>query len=144
MRGAAHGRLRVVLDTNVLISALHFPDGTLSGLWEPLYDERFRLVLSPAIVIELTEKLRGKFGWEEVELQRLLRTLVRKADVVQPTAVADVVPNDADDNEIVACAVVGDADVIVSGDRHLLLLREYQGIPIVRPMDFLRMVGGLR
>jgi putative PIN family toxin of toxin-antitoxin system len=144
MRGAAHGRLRVVLDTNVLISALHFPDGTLSGLWEPLYDERFRLILSPAIVIELTEKLRGKFGWEEVELQRLLRTLVRKADVVQPTAVADVVPNDADDNEIVACAVVGDADVIVSGDRHLLLLREYQGIPIVRPMDFMRMVGGLR
>jgi putative PIN family toxin of toxin-antitoxin system len=144
MRGAAHGRLRVVLDTNVLISALHFPDGTLSGLWEPLYDERFRLILSPAIVIELTEKLRGKFGWEEVELQRLLRTLVRKADVVRPTVVPEAVPGDADDNEIVACAVAGDADVIVSGDRHLLKLREYQGIPIVRPMDFLRMVGGLR
>jgi len=144
MRGAAHGRLRVVLDTNVLISALHFPDGTLSGLWEPLYDERFRLILSPAIVIELTEKLRGKFGWEEVELQRLLRTLVRKAEIVRPTVVPEAVPGDTDDNEIVACAVDGKADVIVSGDRHLLKLREYQGIPIVRPMDFLRMVGGLR
>jgi putative PIN family toxin of toxin-antitoxin system len=144
MRGAAHGRLRVVLDTNVLISALHFPDGTLSGLWEPLYDERFRLILSPAIVIELTEKLRGKFGWEEHEFQRLLRVLVRKAEIVRPTVVPEAVPGDTDDNEIVACAVDGKADVIVSGDRHLLKLREYQRIPIVRPMDLLRMVGDLR
>jgi putative PIN family toxin of toxin-antitoxin system len=113
-------------------------------LWEPLYDERFRLILSPAIVIELTEKLRGKFGWEEHELQRLLRVLVRKAEIVRPTVVPEAVSGDTDDNEIVACAVDGKADVIVSGDRHLLLLREYQGIPIVRPMDFLRMVGGLR
>ena len=144
MRGAAHDSLRVVLDTNVLISALHFPDGTLSGLWEPLYEERFRLVLSPAIIIELAEKLRERFGWDEPELQQLLRALVRKADIVRPTVVADVVPDDADDNEIIACAVVGKADLIVSGDRHLLTMREYQGIPIIRPVDFLRMVGGLR
>jgi uncharacterized protein len=136
--------LRVVLDTNVLISALHFPEGSLAGLWQPLYEERFRLVLSPAIIVELAEKLRMKFGWDEPELQRLLRALVRKADIVRPTVIVDAVPHDADDNEIVACAVVGEADVIVSGDRHLLELREYQGIPIVRPMDFLRMVGGLR
>jgi predicted nucleic acid-binding protein len=61
---------------------------------------------------------------------------------VRPSFVPEAVPGDADDNEIVACAVLGSADVIVSGDRHLLTLRQYQGIPIVRPMDFLRMVGG--
>jgi uncharacterized protein len=144
MPTAPHGSLRIVLDTNVLISALHFPEGTLSGLWQPLYEERFRLVLSPAIIDELAEKLRGKFGWEEHELQRLLRVLVRKAEIVRPTVVPEAVPGDTDDNEIVACAVDGKADVIVSGDRHLLKLREYQGIPIVRPMDFLRMVGGGR
>jgi putative PIN family toxin of toxin-antitoxin system len=144
MPTAPHGSLRVVLDTNVLISAFHFPAGTLSGLWQPLAEGRFRLILSPAIVIELTEKLRGKFGWEEHELRRMLRTLVRKAEIVRPSAVVEAVPGDADDNEIVACAVDGKADVIVSGDRHLLKLREYQGIPIVRPMDFLRMVGGGR
>jgi len=105
MPTAPHGSLRIVLDTNVLISALHFTEGTLSGLWQALYEERFRLVLSPAIIAELAEKLRGKFGWEAHELQRLLRALVRKAEIVRPSAVAEVVPGDADDNEIVACAV---------------------------------------
>ena len=52
-------------------------------------------------------------------------------------------PSD-DDNHIIACAVSGRADVIVSGDRDLLRLKAYEGIPIVRPMDFVRMVGGTR
>ena len=52
--------------------------------------------------------------------------------------------NDPDDNHILACAKSGRADVIVSGDkRHLLPLKEYEGMPIVRPVDFLRMLGGL-
>jgi uncharacterized protein len=144
MPNAPRGSLRVVLDTNVLISSLHFPDGTLADLWHPLYDGWFRLVLSPAIIAELAEKLRGKFGWEERELGRMLRALVRKADVVRPDVVLGAVPDDPDDDPIVACAVLGKADVIVSGDRHLLALREYEGIPIVRPIDFLRMVGGGR
>jgi uncharacterized protein len=137
----SRGSLRVVLDTNVLISALHFPDGTLAHMWQPLYAGRYRLILSPFIVAELAEKLRERFGWEEDQLQRTLRTLVRKADIVRPSVVARAVPNDPDDDHVVACAVLGKADVIVSGDRHLLALGQYQGVPIVRPVDFLRMVG---
>jgi putative PIN family toxin of toxin-antitoxin system len=144
MRNAPHDSLRVVVDTNVLISALHFSGGTLSGIWKPLAEGRYRLILSPAIIAELAEKLRGKFGWDEGELQLTLRTLVRKADIVRPTEVTRAVPNDQDDDQIIACAVLGKADVIVSGDRHLLTLREHGGIQIVRPMDFLRMVGGGR
>jgi hypothetical protein len=72
----------------------------------------------------------------------LIKFLSRKAVLVQPKEIPDAVPNDPDDNHIVACAIEGHADLIVSGDRHLLTLVEYEGIPIVRPMDFLRMVGG--
>jgi putative PIN family toxin of toxin-antitoxin system len=135
------GSLRVVLDTNVLISALHFPDGALAGLWPALH-ERARLILSPAIVAELAEKLRDRFGWDEGELQRLLRALVRRAEVVRPSAIPEAVAGDPDDNHIIACALAGRADLIVSGDRDLLRLKTYAGIPIVRPMDFVRMVGG--
>lgn len=134
--------LRVVVDTNVLVSALHFPKGTLSGIWKPLAEGRYHLVLSPAIVAELAEILRGKFGWEEDTLQRALRTLVRKAEMVRPTGIVRVVPDDPDDDSIVACAVLAKVDAIVSGDRHLLSIREHEGIVIVRPKDFLRMVGG--
>lgn len=50
-------------------------------------------------------------------------------------------PGDPDDDPIVACAVEGRADLIVSGDRHLLALGECAGIPVVRPADFLRTIG---
>ena len=63
---------------------------------------------------------------------------------MRPTTIPDVLPDDPDDNHIIACAVSGRADVIVSGDRDLLRLKAYEGIPIVRPMDFVRMVGGTR
>jgi predicted nucleic acid-binding protein len=55
--------------------------------------------------------------------------------------VIDVIADDPDDNRILECAVEGNADVIVSGDRALLRLNSYQGIPIVRPVDFLRTLG---
>lgn len=135
------GTLRVVLDTNVVVSALHFPDGVLSALWRALLDRRYRLILSPALVDEIAPILRERFQWREAKLQNTLRMLVKKADIVRPTTLPDAVPDDPDDNHILACAVEGNADLIVSGDRHLLTLKEYEGIPIVRPMDFLRTLG---
>lgn len=135
------GTLRVVLDTNVVVSALHFPDGVLSALWRALLDRRYRLILSPALVDEIAPILRERFQWREAKLQNTLRMLVKKADIVRPTTLPDAVPDDPDDNHILACALAGKADLIVSGDRHLLSLKEYEGIPIVRPMDFLRTLG---
>lgn len=132
---------RAVLDTNVLISALHFRNSLLSGIWPPLDAGRYVLVLSPAILAETMEKLRDKFLWEEGEISAAAKAIIRKAEVFHPKTVPDAVPDDPDDNHIIACAVEGRADLIVSGDRHLLALGEYAGIPIVRPADFLRTVG---
>jgi predicted nucleic acid-binding protein len=73
-------------------------------------------------------------------LQHSLRAIVRKAEIVEPKAIPRVVPSDSDDDPIVACAVEGLADLIVSGDRDLLALCSYAGIPIVRSADFLRTV----
>lgn len=135
------GRLRAVLDTNVLFSAYRFPPGALADIRQALEDGRFLLVFSPALASELGEILR-RFHWSDQNTHTLIRLLARKALLVHPEAIPDAVPNDPDDNQIIACALEGRADVIVSGDRHLLALGEYEGIPIVRPMDFLRMVSG--
>jgi predicted nucleic acid-binding protein len=53
----------------------------------------------------------------------------------------EVIHDDPPDNRILECAIAGQADLIVSGDRHLLKLKSYQGIPIVRPVDFRRTLG---
>jgi predicted nucleic acid-binding protein len=82
--------------------------------------------------------------WPEPEIRARVKRFARIADIIIPDIVPNVIENDPADNHILACAVSGKADVIVSGDkRHLLPLKEYEGIPIVRPADFLRMLGGL-
>jgi predicted nucleic acid-binding protein len=82
--------------------------------------------------------------WPEPEIRARAKRFARIADIIIPDIVPNVIENDPADNHILACAVSGNADVIVSGDkRHLLPLKEYEAIPIVRPADFLRMLGGL-
>jgi putative PIN family toxin of toxin-antitoxin system len=133
--------IRAVLDTNVLVSAFHKPDGTLGPVWRLARERKYVLLLSPAIVTETARILRNRFQWPERLLQDRIRVLVAVAELVSPRDLPDAVPDDPDDNHIVACAIEGRADLIVSGDRHLLALGEYAGIPIVRPADFLRTVG---
>ncbi len=134
------GVLRAVLDTNVLVSALHFPESQLAELWQSLAERQYDLVLSPSIVAETAGVLRRRFLWRETEITRTLKLLVKRAQVVRAEGVLDAVPDDPKDNHILACALAGKVDVIVSGDKDLLRLREFEGIPIVRPMDFLRTI----
>ena len=137
-------KLRVVLDTNVYISIFANPKGELGAIWEHALKMNHTLLISPAIVAELANVLREKFMWPEPEIKSRVKRFHRMADIITPTIVSNTIKNDPADNHILACAVSGKAQVIVSGDkRHLLPLKEYEGIPIVRPVEFLRMLGGL-
>jgi putative PIN family toxin of toxin-antitoxin system len=137
-------KLKVVLDTNVYISIFTSPRGELGAIWEHAIKRTYTLLISPEIVAEVANVLRDKFMWPEPEIKARVKRFARMADIITPTIVPNVIENDPADNHILACAVSGKAQVIVSGDkRHLLPLKEYEGIPIVRPVDFLRMLGGL-
>ena len=135
------GKLRVVLDTNVLVSAFNKPSGALYPLWISARERKYALLISPAIVTETARILRHRFHWQERLLQERIRVLVGVSELVSPGLIPDAVPDDPDDNHIIACALEGQADLIVSGDRHLLTLGQYEGIPIIRPVDFLRTIG---
>jgi putative PIN family toxin of toxin-antitoxin system len=134
-------RLRVVLDTNVYISALRFPESVLFRLWRDAVLGQYILITSPTIIREFAEKLRVRFQVSDEEVADFVKRITRTATLVQPTVVPEAVPADPDDNHILACALAGKVDLIVSGDRHLLQLKEYEGIAIIRPRDFLRTIG---
>lgn len=139
--GNGGGLLRAVVDTNVYISAFLHPDRSIFQIVQQAVERRYRLLISPAIVRELGRVLEEEFGIEEqVKIQRL-KTLVRAGEVVTPQFVLNVITADPPDNRILECAVAGNADLIVSGNDHLRALKVYQGIPIVRPIDFLRTLG---
>jgi putative PIN family toxin of toxin-antitoxin system len=137
-------KLRVVLDTNVYISIFTNPKGELGTIWEQALKGTYTILISPAIVAEIAGVLRAKFQWPEEAIKARAKRFARIAEIITPETVPSVIKNDPPDNQVLACAADGQANIIVSGDkRHLLPLKEYNGIPIVRPVDFLRMLGGL-
>jgi uncharacterized protein len=141
MSTAPGDEIRAVLDTNVLVSAFTRPRGLVAPLWRAVQAQRYRLLISPALIHETARVLRKDFQWEERRIIRRSKRLARVGELISPQVTLNIIGNDPDDNRILECAVEGKADVIVSGDHHLRDLKSYQGIPIVRPIDFLRTLG---
>jgi putative PIN family toxin of toxin-antitoxin system len=136
--------VRIVLDTNVLISAL-ITKGTPPDLLYQAWDAgSFELVTSEAQLMELErvlmyEKLQPFIQREEAEA--LLDAVGAVARVIGVLPEIDL-SSDPDDNTILATAVAGEADLIVTGDRsHLLELEMAHGIPIVTPRQALQRIG---
>ena len=131
---------RVVADTNVLVSAMQF-GGKPKQLLDLATDGQVDLAISEAIIAETLRVLRNKFDCAPewlAETDRQLRIITR---LVQPTEAIHVIDADPTDDCILECAVVAEAEVIVSGDTHLLSLGSFRGIPIQRVAEFL---GGLQ
>jgi uncharacterized protein len=132
--------VRVVFDTNVYVSAFVIP-GSLS-------DDAYRrarlgdadLFTSVAILTELASKLREKFDWNEDRMRAALKSISRTAQVVKTTPHPSIV-SDATDNRILECAAKVEADLIVTGDPHLLKLRRFGRAGIVKVSAFLRIFG---
>ena len=133
--------IRVVLDTNVLVSGMisdHSPPRQLVDAW---LDGRFVLVTSLYQVEELSHVLaypriarRLQLADEEVDL--ILAALLARGEVVAGEVQLPGVTRDPKDDEIVACAVEGGAGYLVSGDRDLLDLGEYEQVRMVTPREF--------
>jgi putative PIN family toxin of toxin-antitoxin system len=121
---------RVVLDTNVYISAYGFGGKPAAVIRAAIVGE-YTLVVSPAILTEVADKLYEVLGFDDEHVRDVIRQIARIAEVVRPSATIHVVADDAD-NRVLECALAGEADLIVSGDKHLLELGAYEGIRIAR------------
>jgi len=132
--------LRVVLDTNVFISAL-LVDGTSREILNLARQQEITLVASPSILSETAKKLREKFKWPEHNIKKFLRQTSHLAELTNPKKSLKVIKADETDNRILECAVSGKANLILSGDKHLLKLKEYQNIPIMKPSYLKYLMG---
>lgn len=131
----------VVLDTNVFVSALLSPTGfpaEIIRLWE---EGEFEVLISPALIDELTRvlqysRIKELHSLSQESLNTFIRRLPFVSIVVEPQIQLDVIKEDPADNRILECAVAGEADYIVSGDQHLIKIKNYQGIEILSPASF--------
>ena len=134
--------LRVVLDMNVFVSSLLSTEGTPAQLLNAWREGRYMLVTSPAIIAEVVEVLESpriskKYLIRHQDVENLVDVLKTDAVLVPGEAgVKGSVPRDPRDEMFLACAIDANADCIVSGDRHLLDLQTFRGIPILTVNEF--------
>ena len=128
---------QVVADSNVFVSALVYGGKPLEVL-EMGLEREIHLLTSPAILEETLGVLRDKFRYTPEQLEESkLRVEAACYGIFRPSVKLDVVKDDPDDNKVLELAVQMADSVIVSGDKHLLKLGEFQGVKIQRPADFL-------
>ena len=134
---------KVVLDTNVVISGLLWT-GAPRKILEAADEERLFLFTSRELLEELAyvlrrQKFKVALAKRGVDFKDVLGQIVRLARLVVPKPFSEVViAQDPSDDMVLACAVTAAADVIVSGDEHLLALKRFRGIPILSPSAFLQ------
>lgn len=130
-------RVRVVCDTNILISALISPGGSPDKVVSLARTGQIELYVSSFIMDEFERVLTQKFNYDQDEVKRRSDRIVNISTVVDPSETVAVVSADEPDNRVLECALVATADFIVSGDKHLLELGDFQQIPIIRAAELL-------
>jgi putative PIN family toxin of toxin-antitoxin system len=121
---------RVVFDTNIYLSAFITPGGRGEAALLRAVKRELELFTSVPILTEMASKLRGKFHWDDEHITAAVRHVASAARVVKPAERLAVLA-DEPDNRILECAREARAELIVTGDRHLLALGEYEGTGIV-------------
>jgi len=129
--------LRVVLDTNILVSALIFPGGPPEDVYRLALEGRVELVTSRPLLVELGRVLTEKFGWESSRTDEVVTQVARLGHVVRPTETVSEISADPSDDRVLEAAAEGGAEVIVSGDRHLLRLGTWRAVRIEPAARFL-------
>lgn len=137
--------MKIVVDTNVLVSATYWKGNSLKVL--RLADEgKVKLVISQELIEEYNKVINSEEISEKIEKRRLVAEkaiikTVNESIRVEPQERVKIV-EDPDDDKVIECAVAGDVDCIVSRDNHLLKLKRYKHIRIVTPEEFLKTIPG--
>lgn len=135
--------LRVVVDTNVLISGLFgIKDSPSSQILEAIRTQKIIIVFSPIILEEIREvisreRIVNLTKMSPEEQGSFISMLIERSDITKGKQLQQKIGRDIKDDKFLACGVEAKADYIITGDEDLLVLKEYEGIRIVTPREFL-------
>jgi len=126
--------VRIVFDTNVLVAAF-----TSLGLCHQAYEyalARTDIVTARRLLDELHDTLTGKMKIDPSLADEILAELANELEIVEPVPLLKSICRDEDDDWVLATALAGHSDIIVTGDKDLLVLKQFQGIKILSPRQF--------
>lgn len=128
-------KTRVVLDTNVLVAAHFNPRSASNKILELCQRKKLVLVLTSHILKEFSLIMRNISARKS--FRKRMDKIISQAILVKKAPRINIIVEDPEDNKFLSCALAGKADYIITSDRHLLVLRKFRGIRIVKPVQFL-------
>jgi len=136
--------MRITLDTNVLISGT-FWTGDSFRILDMIDNKELDNISSREIIEEYNETIKSDEIVDKVDNKKLIMTkvvhnVIKNSEIVEPTAKLDVIKDDPDDNRVLECAKEGKVSHVITNDNHLLKLKEFEGIKIVTPEEFLQIL----
>lgn len=137
--------MRIVLDTNVVMSALLWRGPPYRLLEAIRQNARLQLYSSPVLLEELTDVLTRPAATKQLAVigrtaREVIADYLEAVELVEPTEIPSVITRDPDDDHVLACAITARAEIIVSGDLDLLDLNTYRGIPIVKAAEAMQRI----
>ena len=126
--------LRIVLDTNILVSAF-FWEGNESKLLRKCKERHYSLILSLEILDELEKVLKLKFKVPKNKVHDYIKELLLFSEIVFPPRDLDIIKDDPSDNVILETALIGNANILVTGNKHLLKQKKYKKVRIKRATE---------
>lgn len=126
---------KVVLDTNILISALGF-EGKPNQVLRLALDRKIQLVTSEILLVELQEVISKKFPQLGSKLPLIMKRIRKKSQIVQPKESLNI-SRDKDDNRVLEAAIEGECTYIITGDKDLLDLKQFKNVKILTAEQFL-------
>lgn len=136
----AMSMVKSVNDTNVWVAGIHWQRGAGRKILLHWQEGRFQHFISADILFEIIRVLRQVFGYSDERLYDWYWVLLAGSTFVAPRQVLNIIAEDPDDNKFITCALEGDVDYIVSEDKDLQRLGQYQTIRVADKQAFLRIL----
>ena len=130
--------MKVTVDTNFLISATQWDYSVAHKLLKKFILSDVEIFTAQDILDETAEVLERDFKYSKSEAKNIIEKILLFADMVEPKQKIDIIKDDPDDNKVIECAIESSSDYIVTYDKHLLKLKEYKRIKIVKPEEILK------
>lgn len=130
--------MKVIIDTNVFVSGIFWEGNFCSQIINKWKNKEFELVSSMEIIDEFIKTLKDfRIQMPEDMIEEWRNLIIENSIMVEPITKLDIIKEDSDDNKFLEAGITGKTDLIISQDKHLLKLKEYQGIKIVSPQGAL-------
>ena len=130
--------MKVTVDTNFLISATQWDYSVAHKLLKKFILSNAIIFTTQDILDEIVEVLERDFEYSKNEAKNIIEKILLFAKLIETKQKMDIIKDDPDDNKVIECAIESSSDYIITYDKHLLKLKEYKRIKIVKPEEILK------